>query len=78
MTTTDPKQNTDPDTLIVLDGIRGITHKDARKFLDGKRDLLDANSNAHEYLTLAEEYGAIGANEEAAEMYQEYEARRGK
>lgn len=76
MTTTDPKQN--PNTLIVLDGIVGISRKDAMQFLNMKRDLLDANSSANDYLTLSYEYDSIGALTEAAEMYREYEARRGK
>ncbi len=76
MTTPDPKQN--PNTLIVLDGIVGISRGDAMKFLNMKRDLLDANSQASDYLTLSLEYDSIGALTEAAEMYQEYEARRGK
>lgn len=57
--TTDHK-NTNPDTLIVLDGIRGISHVDALAFLHGKRNLLDANSNAAEYISLAHEYESIG------------------
>ncbi len=76
MTTTDPKQN--PNTLIVLDGIVGISRKDAMQFLNYKRSLLDTNSKASDYLELSYEYDAIGALTEAAEMYQEYEARRGK
>jgi len=74
MTTPDPKQN--PNTLIVLDGISGITNQQAKAFLDGKRSLLDANSSAFDYLELSFEYDSIGALTEAAEMYQEYEARR--
>jgi len=76
MTTTDPKAN--PNTLIVLDGISGITTKQAKAFLDGKRALLDGNSDAFDYLELSLEYDAIGAMTEAAEMNAEYEARRDK
>lgn len=74
MTTTDPKQN--PNTLIVLDGIVGISRADAMKFLNMKRDLLDANSQASDYLTLSLEYDSIGAMTEAAEMWRKYEELR--
>lgn len=47
------------DSLIVLDGIRGISHADALAFLDGKRGLLDSNSTVADYLSLASEYASI-------------------
>jgi len=62
---------TDPNTLIVLDGIRGISHADALAFLDGKRNLLDANSNAGEYLSLASEYESIGEYSKAKALTDE-------
>ena len=62
---------TDPNTLIVLDGIRGISHADALAFLDGKRNLLDANSNAGEYLSLASEYESIGEYSKAKALMDE-------
>lgn len=71
MTTTDPKAN--PNTLIVLDGISGITNQQAKAFLDGKRALLDGNSSAFDYLELSFEYDSIGAMTEAAAMWQKYE-----
>ena len=55
----------DMDTLIVLDGLRGLSYRDAKKFLDGKRNLLDNNSTVGEYLNLATEYDSIGAKKEA-------------
>lgn len=66
------------DSLIVLNGILGISRADAMKFLNGKRDLLDANSTANDYLALSLEYDSIGATTEAAEMYQKYEEFYGK
>lgn len=71
MTTTNPKAN--PNTLIVLDGIVGISRSDAMKFLNYKRSLLDANSEANDYLSLSLEYDSIGAMTEAAAMWQKYE-----
>lgn len=65
------KINTDPNTLIVLDGIRGISHADALAFLDGKRGLLDAHSNAGEYLSLAREYESIGEYSKAKALQDE-------
>lgn len=56
------------DELIVLDGLKGLTLEQARKFLDGKRDLLDANSSVKDYLSLAGEYASIGAKKEADEL----------
>jgi len=76
MSTTDPKQNFKQsfNTLIVLDGIIGISRANAMQFLNMKRDLLDANSPASDYLDLSIEYDRIGAMTEAAEMWQKYEA----
>jgi len=71
---TDTKNTNNPNTLIVLDGIIGISRADAMKFLNMKRDLLDANSSANDYLSLSLEYDSIGAMTEAAEMWQKYEA----
>lgn len=71
------KRPADLDSLIVLDGMKGISMFDALKFLDGKRALLDANSSANEYLTLSLEYDSIGAMDQAAEMWQKYEALHG-
>lgn len=68
---TGTQTNTDPNTLIVLDGIRGISHADALAFLDGKRDLLDANSNAGEYLSLASEYESIDEYSKAKALMDE-------
>lgn len=56
------------DSLIVLDGIRGISHADALAFLDGKRSLLDENSTVADYLSLASEYASIGETQTANEL----------
>lgn len=56
------------DSLIVLDGIRGISHADALAFLDGKRGLLDSNSTVADYLSLASEYASIGETKTANEL----------
>lgn len=58
---------TTPD-LIVIDGIRGISHADALAFLNGKRDLLDANSTVADYLSLASEYASIDETKIANEL----------
>jgi len=65
------KINTDPNTLIVLDGIRGISHADALAFLDGKCNLLDIHSDAGEYLSLAREYESIGEYSKAKALTDE-------
>lgn len=58
----------DLDTLIVLDGFKGISRADALAFLNGKRELLDANSAVGEYLSLAGEYASIGEHQIADDL----------
>lgn len=60
---------TDPNTLIVIDGIRGISRADALKFLEGKRSLLDTHSTAADYLSLAHEYMSINELSAAKELF---------
>ena len=60
--------------LVNLLGQRGITRKHALQFLDGKRNLLDANSRPREYFDLAAEYASIQAMDIARELFDAGEA----
>ncbi len=55
--------------LVNLQGQRGISRRDALQFLQGKRDLLDANSRPRDYFDLAAEYASIQAYTIARELF---------